>query len=71
MFAFALWDEPERRLVLARDRVGLKPLYVYRDAEKLVFGSELKAILAHPEIDRTLDPAAVEDYLAFGMIPHV
>jgi len=70
MFAFALWDEPERRLVLARDRVGLKPLYVYRDAEKLVFGSELKAILAHPEIDRTLDPAAVEDYLTFGMIPH-
>lgn len=69
MFAFAIWDGRRRRLVLARDRVGLKPLYVYRDHEKLVFGSELKAILAHPNIDRTVDPAAVEDYLTFGMIP--
>ena len=68
MFAFALWDAPRRRLVLARDRVGLKPLYVYRDAEKLVFGSEIKAILAHPDVDRTVDAAALEDYLALGMI---
>ncbi|MBN2021535.1 MAG: asparagine synthase (glutamine-hydrolyzing) [Pirellulales bacterium] len=68
MFAFALWDARKRRLLLARDRVGLKPLYVYRDAEKLVFGSELKAILAHPEIDRAIDPAAVDEYLALGMI---
>ena len=70
MFAFAIWDRPRRRLMLARDRVGLKPLYVYRDAEKLIFGSELKAILAHPGVDRGIDPMAVEDYLAFGMIPH-
>lgn len=69
MFAFAIWDRTARRLLLARDRLGLKPLYVYRDAEKLVFGSELKAILAHPEIDRTLDPLAIEDYLTFGVIP--
>lgn len=69
MFAFAIWDRTERRLLLARDRLGLKPLYVYRDTEKLVFGSELKAILAHPEIDRTLDPLAIEDYLTFGVIP--
>jgi asparagine synthase (glutamine-hydrolysing) len=68
MFAFALWDSAQRRLLLARDRVGLKPLYVYRDEEKVLFGSELKAILAHPGVDRTLDPAAIEDYLAFGMI---
>lgn len=69
MFAIALWDRSRRQLLLARDRVGLKPLYVYRDAEKLLFGSELKAILAHPGVDRAIDPAAVEDYLALGMIP--
>lgn len=69
MFAFALWDARNRRLLLARDHVGQKPLYVYQDAEKLVFGSEMKAILAHPEIDRTLSPEAIEDYLTFGVIP--
>ena len=50
MFAFAIWDRREQRLLLARDRLGIKPLYVYRDAEKLLFGSELKAILAHPGV---------------------
>ncbi len=55
--------------MLARDRLGLKPLYIYRDAEKLVFGSELKAILACPGVSRIVDPAAVEDYLAYGMVP--
>ena len=69
MFAFALWDRNRRRLLLARDRLGIKPLYVYRDAEKLLFGSELKAILAHPGVPREIDPAAVEDFLAFGMVP--
>jgi asparagine synthase (glutamine-hydrolysing) len=69
MFAFALWDGRERRLLLARDRVGIKPLYVYRDEAKLVFGSELKAILAHPGITRDLDVAALEEYLAFGIVP--
>ncbi|MHB8974338.1 MAG: asparagine synthase (glutamine-hydrolyzing) [Pirellulaceae bacterium] len=69
MFAFAIWDARRRRLMLARDRIGLKPLYIYHDNEKLLFGSELKAILAHPNVDRTIDPLAVEDYLAFGMIP--
>jgi asparagine synthase (glutamine-hydrolysing) len=69
MFALALWDGPRRRLLLARDRLGLKPLYIYRDAEKLLFGSELKAILAHPNVACTIDPAAVDDYLSFGMIP--
>jgi asparagine synthase (glutamine-hydrolysing) len=68
MFAFALWDRTRRRLVLGRDRMGIKPLYVYRDAQKLIFGSELKAILAHPEVERNLDPAALEEYLAFGMV---
>lgn len=68
MFAFALWDRNRRELVLARDRLGLKPLYIYRDPEKLVFGSEIKAILAVPGVSRAIDPAAVEDYLAYGMV---
>lgn len=68
MFAFALWDRPRRRLLLGRDRLGIKPLYIYRDAEKLIFGSELKAILAHPHVERELDPEALEEYLAFGMV---
>src|SRR5207248_10157072 len=62
MFAFALWDRTNRRLLLARDRIGIKPLYVCRDAEKLWFASELKARLAHPGVRRDRDPAAVEDY---------
>ncbi len=69
MFAFALWDACRRRLLLARDRVGIKPLYVYRDGEKLLFGSELKAILAYPGIDRDIDSEALEDYLALGVVP--
>jgi asparagine synthase (glutamine-hydrolysing) len=68
MFAFAVWDGPNRRLLLGRDRTGIKPLYVYRDTEKLVFGSELKAVLAHPGVARRMDVAALEDYLAFGMV---
>lgn len=69
MFAFAIWDARRRELMLARDHLGQKPLYVYRDREKLLFGSELKAILAHPDVDRSIDPLAVEDFLTFGFIP--
>lgn len=69
MFAFALWDARKRSLLLARDHLGQKPLFVYRDNEKLLFGSELKAILAHPSVDKTIAPEAVEDYLTFGVIP--
>jgi asparagine synthase (glutamine-hydrolysing) len=69
MFTFALWDRPHRRLLLARDRLGIKPLYYLHDGEKLVFGSEIKAILAHPGVGRGLDLAALEDYLAYGMVP--
>ena len=69
MFAFAIWDRKRRQLVLARDRVGIKPLYLYRDHEKLIFGSELKAILAHPDVDRSIDVAAIEEYLTLGMVP--
>lgn len=69
MFAFAMWDSRRRELLLARDHLGQKPLFIYRDKEKLVFGSELKAVLAHPSVDRTIDAEAVEDYLTFGFIP--
>lgn len=69
MFAFAIWDRRRRRLLLARDRVGIKPLYIYRDAEKLLFASEPKAILAYPGFKPELDHAALEDYLAYGVVP--
>src|SRR5262245_53290625 len=69
MFAFALWDRRRRRLLLARDRLGIKPLYLYRDSEKVLFGSELKAVLAYPGVARAVDAGALEDYLAFGMVP--
>jgi asparagine synthase (glutamine-hydrolysing) len=69
MFAFALWDTRRQRLLLARDRLGLKPLYYYRDSRRLLFGSEIKAILAADGVDRSIDPEALEDYLAFGVVP--
>jgi asparagine synthase (glutamine-hydrolysing) len=66
MFAFAIWDERERTLFLARDRIGEKPLYYYVDGKRLVFASEIKAILEDPSIPRDLDPAGLGNYLAFG-----
>lgn len=69
MFTFAIWDRNKRRLTLARDRLGIKPLYLFRDGEKLLFGSELKAILAVPGVPRQIDEQALEDYLAFGVVP--
>src|SRR5437867_217277 len=69
MFAFAIWDRRQRRLLLARDRVGIKPLYFYRDDEKLIFGSELKAVVAYPGLRRDIDYESLEEYLAFGMVP--
>lgn len=68
MFAFAIWDRKRRRLLLGRDRVGIKPLYVYRDAEKLVFASELKAILADANVQRKVNGEALHEYLAYGMV---
>ncbi len=69
MFAFAIWDRRRRRLMLARDRLGIKPLYLLRDGEQLLFGSELKAILAVPSVPRQIDEEALEDYLTYGMVP--
>jgi asparagine synthase (glutamine-hydrolysing) len=69
MFAIGLWTNSTRRLVLARDRVGIKPLYIARQGDELFFGSELKAILIHPEIERRISPAALDCYLALNYIP--
>ena len=69
MFAVALWSEPDRRLVLVRDRMGIKPLYYCRRGDDVYFGSELKAILEHPEIPRTLDLAALDKYLSVNYVP--
>ena len=69
MFAIAIWDSTTRRLLLARDRVGKKPLYYFADRNRLIFGSELKAILAADGMPRTIDPLAVCDYFSFSYIP--
>jgi asparagine synthase (glutamine-hydrolysing) len=69
MFAIAIWDGKQRRLLLARDRVGKKPLYYYADRNRIIFGSELKAILAADGIPRTIDPLAVCDYFSLSYIP--
>ncbi len=69
MFAVALWTESSRRLVLARDRLGIKPLYVAHRHRDLYFGSELKTLFLHPEIDRTLSPSALDCYLALNYAP--
>ena len=70
MFAFALWDRNQQTLFLARDRLGVKPLYYAQlDNGSLIFGSELKALLVHPDLKRELNPTAVEDYFAYGYVP--
>jgi len=70
MFAFALWDRNRETLFLARDRLGVKPLYYARLADgRWIFGSELKALLVHPGLPRTIDPLAVEDYFGYGYVP--
>ena len=70
MFAFALYDQANRQLLLARDRLGVKPLYHARLADgSIIFGSELKALLEHPALRREPDLAMVDDYLAFGYVP--
>ncbi|MES2831347.1 MAG: XrtA/PEP-CTERM system amidotransferase [Pseudomonadota bacterium] len=70
MFAFGLWDRNQQTFFMARDRLGVKPLYyaILPDG-RLVFSSELKALRAIPELPRKIDPRAVEDYFAFGYVP--
>ena len=69
MFAFALWDAHARRLFLARDRFGIKPLYYTVLGEEIVFGSELKAVLEHPGVERRIDVVALNEYLSFEYVP--
>ena len=70
MFAFALWDRNRETLFLARDRLGVKPLYyAVLDDGRLIFGSELKSLAVHPGLARELDPHAIEEYFALGYIP--
>jgi asparagine synthase (glutamine-hydrolysing) len=69
MFGYAIWDTRARKLVLARDRVGIKPLYYAQAGERLVFGSEIKSILAAPGIGREIDPDALNAYLTLQYVP--
>ena len=68
MFSFAVWDANEKTLFIARDRLGIKPLYYLADDEKFLFASELKALLAHPGIERRVDLSAVNNYLTYGYV---
>jgi asparagine synthase (glutamine-hydrolysing) len=69
MFAFGLYDRPRRRLLLARDRLGKKPLFYHDDGRRIVFASELKALLLDPSVPREIDEAALADYLTFQYVP--
>lgn len=68
MFAFAIWDRTRRRVFIARDRLGIKPLYYFHDGRTLLFGSEIKAILAHPAVKPEFNRSTLAEYLAFGYI---
>jgi len=69
MFAFALWDSKKKVLILARDRLGIKPLYYTISDDKLFFGSEIKTILQNDEIKKEINPQSMFDYLSFRYVP--
>lgn len=69
MFAFALWDKRKKRLLLARDRIGIKPLYYYHVADRFIFASEIKAILEDRRVERRVNFQALYDYLGFEFVP--
>ena len=69
MFAFAIWNEAKEELFLARDRIGKKPLYYRAENDTLLFGSELKAILAYPGVEKKIDATAVADYFKYLYVP--
>ena len=68
MFALAIWDCRKKKLFIARDRFGKKPLYYGTFADKFIFGSELKSILRHPEVRRQIDLGALQRYLAYEYV---
>lgn len=68
MFSFAIWDTLEKELILCRDRLGVKPLYYYRDDERLVFASEIRAVLAADNIQRKISKEALDSYFSFQSI---
>jgi asparagine synthase (glutamine-hydrolysing) len=69
MFAFAIWDNQRHELLLARDGIGIKPLFYARLPQGIVFGSEIKALLAHPAMGKNINPAAIDAYLEMGYVP--
>ncbi len=69
IFSFALWDDKQKKLVLARDQLGVKPLFYYSDSSKLIFSSEIKAILKHTEVKREVDSQSIYNYFSLNYIP--
>ena len=69
MFAFAVWDDRRERLIIGRDRLGKKPLHYWCQNGKFVFASEIKGVLAHPDVPCELNPSAISAYLTFGYVP--
>jgi asparagine synthase (glutamine-hydrolysing) len=69
IFAFAIWDIPREEIVIARDRMGVKPLYYVETATRLVFGSEMKVVLAHPDVERDIDLISLDEYLSYEYVP--
>src|SRR2546421_1825025 len=69
MFAFAIWDRKQKRLLLVRDRVGIKPVYYYQGKDFFIFASEIKSILQHPRVPREVDRESLDMYLALRYVP--
>lgn len=69
IFAFAIWDDCRKELILARDRMGVKPLYYLEMTNRLIFGSEMKVLLAHPDVQREIDLISLNEYLSLEYVP--